>query len=1286
MSKDFSYYRPPSKQEYMSKDFSYYRPPSKQEYKIDNTNLNIEMSNKINSGNITDILSFFDNSFNNNFRDKENNTPVHLIVSNDKLSENQKIKLIENLHRYNNLSIDGINNKNETPLHLAIRLQFADIVKLLLDKGANPNICNYNYHNSLHLALIPNIVEYNKDLEPEPIIDVKTNQNVLYTEIYEKLKDNEDLKLYYNNLIIYVSKLYSFYKQKYDQNIFLNKTNNNIEELKVKNIKYILEDTKQKIIEYQMNKINDDLSISINHILTRATNQIINEFKNFIRPSLTPTNNINKIYDNYDDKIYDKFKDETYKNIIKKINDFLKFLNKNHNINYDDNDMTALTKINKYIAENIYENKNFKIILNYIIFNPVCKKINQTLRELDRENKLPKLFKDKCESIISDNLVDDYDEEYINYTDENETEDVDGIIIFRKNIQYINFFELELNKSEKDYAYKVSDIIGNQLENLNSIKYPDLTNYMFISEDIGIILLSIVEKILQQDFKNYIYFIADLNEYELIIMSYILNYVKNFNNKAHTIFSLKIYTNIIDLVYINQLKDDFFVLILFLNSYLNSNIKYDDYHRIIDLDRIDTEKPWFIQVIRKNINSTILEALILNKINSDDYKFNINIIDYYNNNIISIISLLNLWISLCNKIYFDDNDDKYKIKYKIEYIKDKNIEIIKDDDEDKYDNMYYKNAYEYKIYNIYGNKLYYDEERSEYYSDEGGVKKYLEDMSIYDENGVLLWLDENAKIKRKLSYNIISASLRLEEKEKVNKYDIYFKYNLMKINERKVYLYNAKNSISNENIHYGIIDKDKTELIKYVDIISNCFDNNIDYMNILKYELIYNLINEIVLIEDTELNRTILIDIYDQIFRNTLDKMLYIISVNILKQYLSTIDSTIKNEISKDVSRLVLTINNISLNLNDSDIDLVKQNLNNDAEEYLKYYPLDFNSLELNKKQIYYNKSSIVKYLIKSKKIDYYKLDIMGLTPIFYIIKAGNYILLKEIIEENFNKILYQIYKKKSIMYYAFELFKDIFNSKPNFEDIRENFIKKLIKNGEIKRNIPKIISNSKFHTTIIDYIDGTVGLNFKNISEAIELYITNYENEKNIEKLNTLIINSSEIISHEINIDKIIVIINNLKEYHDIFDDDNLIINTSKININNLLTKFYISIIKKQIKNEEEYNYDEYNPDIDKLITTYIEENITNMINKYYNIKIDNKNGVDEFFNNLLEYLCNNGIVIPESQLYNYIKNEINNYMIELINELLEYNHIIIDRYGSWIINLYNRLETFRLLLPKRN
>jgi hypothetical protein len=125
--------------------------------------------------------------------------------------------------------------------------------------------------------------------------------------------------------------------------------------------------------------------------------------------------------------------------------------------------------------------------------------------------------------------------------------------------------------------------------------------------------------------------------------------------------------------------------------------------------------------------------------------------------------------------------------------------------------------------------------------------------------------------------------------------------------------------------------------------------------------------------------------------------MLYIISVNILKQYLSTIDSTIKNKISEDVSRLVLTINNISLNLNDSDIDLVNQNLNYDVEKYLKYYPLDFNSLELNKKQIYYNKSSIVKYLIKSKKIDYYKLDIMGLTPIFYIIKAGNYILLKEI-------------------------------------------------------------------------------------------------------------------------------------------------------------------------------------------------------------------------------------------------------------------------------------------------
>ena len=81
------------------------------------------------------------------------------------------------------------------------------------------------------------------------------------------------------------------------------------------------------------------------------------------------------------------------------------------------------------------------------------------------------------------------------------------------------------------------------------------------------------------------------------------------------------------------------------------------------------------------------------------------------------------------------------------------------------------------------------------------------------------------------------------------------------------------------------------------------------------------------------------------------------------------------------------------------------------------------------------------------------------------------------------------------------------------------------------------------------------------------------------------------------------------------------------------------------------------------------------------YDKLIDNQNAVDEFFSNLLDFMCNNGIVIPESQLYNYIKNEINNYIIELINETLEYNHRIIDIYECWITNLYYRLKTFDLL-----
>lgn len=44
-------------------------------------------------------------------------------------------------------------NVFQTPLHLAVELEFVDAVKTLLQAGANPNLVNKRGENSIHLAV-----------------------------------------------------------------------------------------------------------------------------------------------------------------------------------------------------------------------------------------------------------------------------------------------------------------------------------------------------------------------------------------------------------------------------------------------------------------------------------------------------------------------------------------------------------------------------------------------------------------------------------------------------------------------------------------------------------------------------------------------------------------------------------------------------------------------------------------------------------------------------------------------------------------------------------------------------------------------------------------------------------------------------------------------------------------------------------------------------------------------------------------------------------------------------
>ena len=174
------------------------RPVSKQIYKPNNSSINAEMSSVIISANPTEILNFFaQNSF-TSYVDNDGNSPVHLIIiiDDNKLNQQQKIDLINQLIVPPfNLTFDSTNNRGETPLHIAVKKQFANIVSFLIEKGANPNKINFYHQNCLHLAMIPNIKSCEQPTQPNALIEVDQSledKNIFYNEILSVFYNQRD--------------------------------------------------------------------------------------------------------------------------------------------------------------------------------------------------------------------------------------------------------------------------------------------------------------------------------------------------------------------------------------------------------------------------------------------------------------------------------------------------------------------------------------------------------------------------------------------------------------------------------------------------------------------------------------------------------------------------------------------------------------------------------------------------------------------------------------------------------------------------------------------------------------------------------------------------------------------------------------------------------------------------------------------------------------------------------------------------------------------------------------
>jgi hypothetical protein len=179
-------------------------------------------------------------------------------------------------------------------------------------------------------------------------------------------------------------------------------------------------------------------------------------------------------------------------------------------------------------------------------------------------------------------------------------------------------------------------------------------------------------------------------------------------------------------------------------------------------------------------------------------------------------------------------------------------------------------------------------------------------------------------------------------------------------------------------------------------------------------------------------------------------------------------------------------------------------------------------------------------------------------------------------------------------------------------------------------------------------------------------------------------------------------------------------------ISIKDLLKTYYLQLIKKLYYTTNVFNYknnpkngvkqrpqpnakaNQYmirsyiQPPVDQtlviddiiqvIINSQLDDNIFNLVRTYYNIKLDiydkdtlSETPIDEYMTNLLSELVQNGIVMPDSDIYVNINQHINKHMTELIDQTLQYNQIIIDTYHRWFINFYNQLKTFDCLTYER-
>ena len=525
--------------------------------------------------------------------------------------------------------------------------------------------------------------------------------------------------------------------------------------------------------------------------------------------------------------------------------------------------------------------------------------------------------------------------------------------------------------------------------------------------------------------------------------------------------------------------------------------------------------------------------------------------------------------------------------------------------------------------------------------------------------------------------------------------------------------------------------------LKFIPNSFNSLKINADYLDLLKRRYIkwfidQNIIDKNLLLDKSDnINKDlIIIKILDRIIINTIKTNNYLLAVKNVRSYIYSLSDTFDKQEIIEALNFIITKTSYSQRLDKKieeiidfkpldiynisdiiDIEIITKVfdstdddptvLNKKEDNQLVYYAKDYNNLEVNNvKKCLYNSTLMIDIIItNATNIEYKKLDINGYTPIFYALQVSNYILIRKIIEK-YGNYLIQIQLNKyniSTIKYAYDIAKDIFNNKPDFDIINITYINNLLLSGDINRNIPKNYNN--LYKIILDEINKFL-IYIENIftedtNKLINIIEDNIKKSLGLNK--SLFGDLHNKLKQNIDNLKPIIILLEGKYKTLILDKNeyaNLLIRLGKISIKDLF-EYYKKVIKRILYLSDIYNYkdDKYNnlinTKLDNIIKDFLENNLFDLVKDFYLIKKNqydnlrkNQTPIEYFFIKLLDSLVLNGILEIDKNPYLIIKQQLNSHMIELVSKTLEYSRVILDIKHRWFVNHYHSLRTLYELI----